>query len=238
MELEPVVDGWVRLLGPIRRQHAFTEASVRIILAGAEAVDRVVDHRLDAGLLQRRYHPHVERRLGREQHRGGFDAERVADDAPVPLDLLDDVPLRDQRHQRVIEAEGGEVAARIAKRRVVTRDRPQGAVPAGEAAAALAVSGAALELLDQRAAPAGREPGVRQIAGYVLTDRRRDEVGVITGTRAEDAVLLAVPIGRVRGVVVRLVHVLVDAEVEPHLRGIWADGDARSAQRTRRRLDP
>jgi hypothetical protein len=124
VELEPVVGWWVRLLGPIRRQHAFAEASVRIILAGAEAVDRVVDHRLDAGLLQRRYHPRVERRLGRKQHRGSFDAERVADDAPVPLDLLDDVPLRNQRHQRVVETEGGEVAARIAQRRRLTGDRP------------------------------------------------------------------------------------------------------------------
>ena len=174
--------------------------------------------------------------FGREQNVRRIHPEGVADDAPVPLDLPHDVALGDQRHQRVEEAEGGEVAARMAERRLLPRDGAQGAVPAAEAPTAPAVAGAAVELLEQRAAPARRQAGVRQAALDVLPDSRRDEVGVVAAARAEDAVFLAVPIIRVGGIVIRLVHVLVDAEVQPHLRGVRADGGPWRAQGAGRRL--
>ena len=38
-QLQPVIDCWIDLLGAVGRQHAFVDAGVGIILAGAEAVD-------------------------------------------------------------------------------------------------------------------------------------------------------------------------------------------------------
>ena len=110
VQLQPVIDRRVHLLGGVGRQHALLDAGVGIILAGAEAVDGVVDDRLDAGFDQGRDHPHVKGRLRRKEGARCLDAEGVADDVAMPSDLLDDVSMRDQRHQRVEEAEGAEAA--------------------------------------------------------------------------------------------------------------------------------
>ena len=214
VKLQPIVRRRVGLFGRVGRQHALADAGVGVVLAGAKAMDRVVDHRLDPGLDQRRDHPHVESGLRREQDSRRLDAERLLDDAPVPLDLLDDVAVGGQRHQRVVEAERGEVDAGIAESGGVACDGAERPVPAGEASAAQAVAGAAVELFDQRSAPACRQTRVRQPGVRVLAHRRRDEVGVVAAARAEDPVLLAVPGIRIGGVVIRLVHVLVDAEVD------------------------
>ncbi len=115
-QLQPVIDRRIDLLGGIGRQQALVDSGVGIILASAEAVDRVVNHRLDAGLIQRRNHPNMERGLRREHHAGGFDAKRGTDDVPMPLNLFDDVARRDQRHQRVEKAEGSEIDAGMTER--------------------------------------------------------------------------------------------------------------------------
>ena len=237
VQLQPVVGRRVGLFGRVGRQHSFVHPGIGVLAAGAEAMDGIVDHRLDASLLQRRDHPHVERRLRREQHRLGIDAKRLPDDPAVPVDLADDVAGRDQRHQRMEEAEGGEGDARVATSRLLASGAAQRAVPAGEAASAQPVASTAVELLDQRAAPAGREAGVGQAAADVLAYRGRHEVGVVAAARAEDAVLLAVPVVPVGGVVVRLVHVLVDAEVEAHLCSI-RPGTGDRPHRSRCRLHP
>ena len=68
-------------------------------------MDRVVDYRFDSGLDQGRNHPHVKGGFRRKQDSRRLDPERLFDDPAMPLDLLDDVAIGDQRHQRVVEAD-------------------------------------------------------------------------------------------------------------------------------------
>jgi hypothetical protein len=177
-QLQPVVDRRIDLFGGIGRQHAFVDPGVGIIPAGPEAVDGIVNHRLDAGLIQRRNHADMERGFRRKHHAGRFDAERGTDDAAMPFDLLDDVAGRGQRHQRMEEAEGREIHAGMTERGLFLSDGAQFVVPAAEAPAAQALGGAAVQLFDQRTAPTGGQPGVRQTAADVLAHGVRNEMGV------------------------------------------------------------
>jgi len=162
----------------------------------------------------------------------------------MALDLADDVAIGNQRHQRVIKAERRKIAARVAPLRFLPRDVAQRGVPFGKPPAAQAVARAAVELFDERAAPTGGQARVGQTAVQVSPNRVRHEIGVVAAARTEDAVLLAVPAEPVDGVVVRLVHVLVNAEVNLDLRRVRPDrGGARRARRPldrqcSERLDP
>ncbi len=119
-----------------------------------------------------------------------------------------------QRHQRMEETEGREIHAGMTQRGLFLGDGPQLVIPAAEAPAAQTIGGAAVQLLDQRAAPTGGQPGVGQAAADVLAHGGRDEMGVGAAARPENPVLFAIPVQPVGGVVVGLVHVLVDAEIQ------------------------
>ncbi len=57
----------------------------------------------------------MEGSLRRKQHPRGRDAEGPLNQVPVPVNLADDVLVRDQGHQGVEEAEGGKGDARVAE---------------------------------------------------------------------------------------------------------------------------
>jgi hypothetical protein len=117
-------------------------------------------------------------------------------------------------------AERGKVQARVAQFGSGHGRLVQPGTPIPELTATQPVSTAALQLLDERTAPACRKTCMGQRTANVAFDSIGNEVrvGALAGT--EYPIDLPIPMRRIRRPIERLVHVLVNTKVDPSRRAI------------------
>jgi hypothetical protein len=115
------------------------------------------------------------------------------------------------------EAERGKREPAVPVDGTLSGSRTERSCPIVKNAAAQMLTGATVKLFDERSAPARRNSRMGKIAVDVTIDRVRKEFSIISAPRTENGFLFAVPVGTVRSPVIRLMHMLVDTEIEFHL---------------------
>lgn len=140
-------------------------------------------------------------------------------------DVFDDVARWYECHERVKVPEGAEADAGVSEAGGFLSEGSELVFPVGEGAAAESVAFTAVELFDECAAPACGESAVWESAVDVLAYSCGYVVCVGTCAAAEDFVFFTVPVIGVCGIVVGLMHVLVDTVVNLDSGGVLAHAD-------------